>query len=406
MYDAIVVGARCAGSPTAMLLARKGYRVLLVDRATFPSDQPMSTHIVWQPGTARLKRWGLLGQVAASKCPALTIATFDLGPFTLAGQLPSAEDTSEAFGPRRTILDKILVDAAVSAGAELRENVTIDELIWENGCVSGASGRSAAGTRVEERAGIVIGADGTHSFVARHVDAAEYHSKAAIQGTYFTYWSGVHLEGVHVFPRPNRQVYALPTNDGLTLVGVNWPMRDFSHVRGDIETQYLDVLGECARDLAAQVAIGQREERWLGGAIPNYFRKPFGPGWALVGDAGYQVDPCTAQGISDAFRDAELLVDALDAGFSERQPLEDALSQYEHRRNDAAMPMYEFTTQLATLAPPAPEQVQLFEALRGNQPQIELFLGVFAGTVPVQEFFAPENIGRIMSSTADTAGPD
>src|SRR5215470_7457311 len=110
MYDAIIVGARCAGSPTAMLLARRGYRVLLVDRATFPSDQPMSTHIVWQPGTARLAHWGLLDRIAASGCPAVTSAHFDLGPFSLAGRLPASNGVAEAFAPRRVVLDKILVD--------------------------------------------------------------------------------------------------------------------------------------------------------------------------------------------------------------------------------------------------------------------------------------------------------
>src|SRR5262245_54618878 len=128
MYDAIVVGARCAGSPTAMLLARRGYRVLLVDRATFPSDQAMSTHIVWQPGTARLARSGLLERVAASGCPPVTTARFDLGPFVLSGDLPASDGVAEAFAPRRTVLDKVLVDGAVEAGAELREGVTIEDL--------------------------------------------------------------------------------------------------------------------------------------------------------------------------------------------------------------------------------------------------------------------------------------
>jgi 2-polyprenyl-6-methoxyphenol hydroxylase-like FAD-dependent oxidoreductase len=118
----------------------------------------------------------------------------------------------------------------------------------------------------------------------------------------------------------------------------------------------------------------------------------------LVGDAGYHKDPATAQGISDSFRDAEFLTEAIDAGFSERQPLGDALAEYERQRNAVVLPMYEFTCQLANLAvPPSPELQQLLAALRGNQIETNRFLGTWAGTVPVPEFFAPENMQRIMN---------
>jgi 2-polyprenyl-6-methoxyphenol hydroxylase-like FAD-dependent oxidoreductase len=235
-----------------------------------------------------------------------------------------------------------------------------------------------------------------HSLVARKVQAQEYRGVPPRQGTYWAYWSGVHLDGVHVYPREYRQVYGFPTNDDLALVGANWDIEAFSEIRGDIETRYTQVLEQAAPQLAAQVRSGSRESRWLGGAVPGYFRRPFGPGWALVGDAGHLKDPCTAHGISDALRDAELLTDALDAGLSERQPLEQALERYERQRNDASLPMYEFTCQLATLAPPAPEQLQLFAALRDNQPQIERFFGAFAGTIPLAEFFGPENVAKIL----------
>src|SRR5688500_2570651 len=125
-YDAIVVGARCAGSPTAMLLARKGYRVLLVDRATFPSDT-ISTHLVHPPGVASLERWGLLGQVLATGCPPIHTYAFDMGPFTISGT-PGTEENPVAYGPRRTVLDKLLVDAASEAGVEVRENFTVEDV--------------------------------------------------------------------------------------------------------------------------------------------------------------------------------------------------------------------------------------------------------------------------------------
>src|SRR3954451_119478 len=122
-YDAIVVGARCAGSPTAMLLARKGYRVLVVDRATFPSDT-ISTHLVHPPGVAALRRWGLLEQLKATGCPPIDTYSFNFGPFTISGA-PGTADSPVAYGPRRTVLDKLLVDAASEAGAEVREGFTV-----------------------------------------------------------------------------------------------------------------------------------------------------------------------------------------------------------------------------------------------------------------------------------------
>ena len=154
--------------------------------------------------------------------------------------------------------------------------------------------------------------------------------------------------------------------------------------------------GACS---AARRAAGERADRFYGiGDLPFYYRKPFGPGWALVGDAGYHKDPITAQGISDAFRDSDLLADALDAGFTGTRPLDEALADYERARNEATRGLYELTYEFASLAPPAPEQQALFGALRANSEDTNRFFGVVAGTVRPDEFFAPENIGRIVGA--------
>src|SRR5262245_49238095 len=166
-YDAIVVGARCAGSPTAMLLARKGYNVLLVDRATFPSDT-ISTHLIHPPGVAALKRWGLLERVKATGCPAIHRYAFDLGPFVMDGS-PGTGDNAVSYAPRRTFLDKLLVDAAAESGVEVREGFSVEEILFDNGRVVGIRGRDAGGKTVTERARVVVGADGLHSFVAKAV---------------------------------------------------------------------------------------------------------------------------------------------------------------------------------------------------------------------------------------------
>ncbi|MGZ3662999.1 MAG: NAD(P)/FAD-dependent oxidoreductase [Ktedonobacterales bacterium] len=244
----------------------------------------------------------------------------------------------------------------------------------------------------------MIGADGVHSLVARRVDAPTYNTRPTFTCVYYSYWSGVPTEGVEFYSREHRGFGALPTHHGLTCIIVGWPHDEFHAYRADVEGNFLKTL-ELAPTFAERVRQGRREERFTGTAeLFNFFRRPHGPGWALVGDAGYHKDSITAQGISDAFRDAELVAEAVDAGLCGKRPVEKAMAEYERRRNEAALPIYEFTCQLATLEPPPPEMQQLFAALRGNQADTDRFMGVLAGTTPVPEFFAPENVGRIMGA--------
>jgi flavin-dependent dehydrogenase len=397
-YDAIIVGARCAGSPTAMLLAQKGYRVLLVDKATFPSNMPLSTHVVQAPALARLQRWGLLDQVVASGCPPLETYEFDFGPFVIAGRPKPLDGIGHAYAPRRFVLDHILVKAAVAAGVELRETFRVDEVLQDDGRVVGIAGRPRRGGPVQERARVVVGADGMNSLVARAVQAPRYNTKPRLEGAIFSYWSGVPARTFEVHIREHRAAFAIPTNDGLTLVASSWAARDLPAARQNMEANYLSTMREVSPDLYERTLAGHREEGFVVGSTTNYFRKPYGPGWALAGDAGYLKDPVTASGITDAFRDAELLTEALDAGFSGRQELETALAGFEARRNEQSAAMYEFTTQLATTELPPPEMQQLLRAVSRDADSASVFLGVIAQTVPVQEFFAPANLERVMAA--------
>ena len=397
MYDAIVVGTRCAGSPTAMLLARKGYRVLLVDKATFPSDT-ISTHFIRLPGVARLKHWGVLDKIIASNCPPIPKFTIDLGPFALVGTPPPVEDVTMFYAPRRTVLDKILVDAAVTAGAELREGFFVEEILRDGDRVTGIQGRGPGGRSVKEQARIVIGADGMRSLVARSVQAPTYQAKPALTCAYYGYWSGVPLAGAKIYMRPHRMFITFPTNEKLACICVVWPHSEFHAFRADMARNFLQTL-DLAPQFAERVRQGKQEGRFMGTAdVPNFFRKPYGSGWALVGDAGYHKDPYAGQGIMDAFRDVELVVEAIDAGLSGRRSLEEALANYERQRNDIALPLYEYDTQRASMEAPPPEMQQLFAALRGNQEQTNRFFGLPEGTTSFSEFFSPENIQRIKAA--------
>ncbi len=397
-FDAIVVGARCAGSPTAMLLAREGYRVLLVDRATFPSDT-VSTHLIHPPGVAALESWGLLDRVLATGCPPVDTYAFDFGPFTISGA-PGTTSTPVAYAPRRMVLDKLLVDAASEAGAEVREEFTVESLLVEDSHVVGVRGHARGGNTVEEHARVVIGADGRYSLVADAVGADEYNEKPQLEVSYYSYWSGLEMDGrFETSIRPGLGFAAWPTNDGLTLVIVGRPYSEFEAVRKDIERTYLETL-EAVPSFAERLRAATREERFVGTAVRGFFRKPYGAGWALVGDAGYNKDFITAQGIHDAFRDAELCATALGETFSGARRYEEAMGEYHTRRDRQVLPMYEFTNDLATLAPPPPELQQLLGAVSGSQEAMDGFARVAAGVTSPAEFFSDENVGRIFAAAA------
>jgi 2-polyprenyl-6-methoxyphenol hydroxylase-like FAD-dependent oxidoreductase len=394
-YDVIIVGARCAGSPTAKLLARKGYRVLLLDRATFPSDT-LSTHVVQPAGVATLAKWGLLDRLVATGCPPIDTYTFDFGPFAIAGS-PGTAESPVAYCPRRIVLDKLLVDAAAEAGAEVRQGFTVAEILTENGCVVGIKGHSKSGQAVEERASCVVGADGWHSVVARAVRPEQYNEKPALQACYYTYWSNLPVNGrFEIYIRPNRGFAAVPTHDGLTLVVGGWPFAEFEENKHDVEGTFAKAF-ELVPAFAARVKHAKREARFAGACLPNYFRKPYGPGWALVGDAGYLKDAITAQGIHNAFRDAERCVSALDQALTGARPFDEAMGEYQRERDEQALPMYEYTCQLAALAPPPPEMQQLLGAIHGKQAAMDGFVRVYAGSESPARYFSPENVEAMLA---------
>ncbi|MEO6042413.1 MAG: NAD(P)/FAD-dependent oxidoreductase [Tepidiformaceae bacterium] len=363
MYDAIIVGARCAGSPTGMLLARQGHSVLLVDKATFPSDT-LSTHFLTSEGVRSLSEWGLLERVMATGCPPITDMTMSWSGIVM----PSIADPEfSPICPRRTVLDTILVEAARGAGAEVREGFGFDELLVEAGAVVGIRGHNRDGQPVEERARIVVGADGKHSRVAEKTGAAQYNVFPSATCGYYSYWSNFAGPGTEIYIQDGFGLFTFKTNDGLTCAGFEWPKAEFETARKDIDAAAMATFAKIP-GMAERVAKATRVDKYYGSAgEDSYYRKPYGPGWALAGDSGYLKDPLMGQGITDAFRDASMLSAAIDAGLTNRQPMDEALAGYEKARNEATAMIYQVTNLVTGELNPAPEIVQMIAAQMGAQ---------------------------------------
>lgn len=404
MYDAIVIGARSAGSPTAMLLARKGHKVLLVDRAAFPSDIPHG-HFIHRHGPRHLHDWGLLQRIVDTNCPPITSVNMDYGDFPLdAHGLVSADGVAVAYGPRRETIDLVLADAAREAGAEFRDQLTVEELIFEDGRVTGIRARTRTGMAVTERASVVIGADGRRSRVAQAVNAPVYEAAPTLTCWYMGYFSGVLGSAAEMHNRPATRsvVFAFPTNDGLFAVFAAFGAEQLPAVRADLKARFMAAVDQ-APALAARIREGRCEGPIAGATdLPNFLRKPYGPGWALVGDAGAHKDPFLALGMCDAFRDAGLLAAALHRHFADAVPYDEALGDYERQRNEATMRDYQMNLHLASFKPAPDDMLRVRAAIRGNPEASRQFYMAVEGLIPHQEFFNPANLERLL--TAPQAG--
>ena len=305
------------------------------------------------------------------------------------------------YGPRRAALDNVLATAAAEAGAELREGFIVEEFTAEAGRITGVRGRARNGaTPVTERATVTVGADGRNSRLARAVQAPEYQAVPTLACWYFSYWSNVTGRALELHAKGKRVIFAFPTNDGLFAVFIAWPIEELPVVRPDIERQFMAALA-LAPELAERIQAGRREERFYGATdLPHFLRRPYGDGWALVGDAGAHKDPYLALGVCDAFRDAELLADALDEGLSGRRPLEQALAEYERLRNEATLPDYQENLERARFNPLPDQFYRLRAALRGNQRETNRFFMAREGMIPIESFFNPDHLQQLMSAAA------
>jgi flavin-dependent dehydrogenase len=395
MYDAIVVGARAAGATTAMLLARKGHNVLLVDRDSFPSDT-ISTHVIAPPGVAALKRWGLYRRVRETGAPELTEVRLDFGAFRLAGRPTHIQGTDTFIAPRRTALDAVLIQAAIEAGAEFRPHFGVHKLIRGEDRVIGISGDGEIGPAAD-LGRVVIGADGRNSAVARMLGLEKYDVVPALTCLYYSYWKGAVREPVAAtYVRPGFVVTEAPTNSGELMVAVQWPIERFAEIRDDPDRHLVEATRSIA-GLKDRIQGAPRERIWGTADLENFFRPAAGPGWALVGDAGYHRDPALGQGISNAFDHAEMLAGAVDAGLRGEVSLDGALAGYRRERDESVRDMYGLVTELASMQPVPKLIADALAALEGNERDTRRALGAHFGTYPIPEFFAPANLRRIIA---------
>ncbi len=340
--DVVVVGGRCAGAPTAMLLARAGFSVRLLERSACLGDV-VSGHLIKPAGVARLRRWNVLDAVLATGCPRLEDRVLWLG-----GQprlAPAPAPGTAPIAPRRTVLDSILLAAAASAGAEVEMGVSVHGLLRAGGRVTGVT--TSAG---ERRARLVIGADGRNSRIARLAGATTYHDHPPVTFGYYTYWRGCTVTGVHAWLEPGRFFGVFPVGGGLALAFVQGPRGEFPAFRSNPDTAYVREL-RSRPALAGLLADAVIAEPLRGtAALPTFFRTPSGPGWALAGDAGHHKDPLIARGIADAFRDADLAAAAVIDGW--HGDLDAALAEYGRQRDQCAIPLSDANIGVARLDMP------------------------------------------------------
>jgi flavin-dependent dehydrogenase len=397
-YDVIIVGARCAGAPLAMLLARRGAKVLLLDRASFPSDIPHG-HFIHRHGPRRLREWGLLDRIAA-KTPAISRVVHDVGDFPLRVHDLTEDGVAWGYGPRRTTLDRVLTDAAVESGAELRQGFRVTDYVMEDGTVVGIRGREGGAAEVEERAAMTVGADGRHSRLARVVQAPAYNEVPTILCYYFSYWTDVSTEPFELYIRhaARRVIFSFKTEQDLFAVFVGAPIEDLPAFQRDTEGEFMRSL-DLVPDFAARIRAGRRAERFSGATdLPNFYRKPFGPGWALAGDAGLHKDPFLALGICDALRDDDFLATAIADGLSGAKSMDEAMVDYELRRNEASAADYQDNIRAARFSRPSPEALGLRAAVRDQPREATRLIKALMGMTERSSFFNPENLQRLMGA--------
>ena len=397
-FDVVVVGARCAGAPLAMLLSRAGLKVCLVDRSRFPSEVP-STHAIQPNGVAALERFGLGDAIRATGAPPIVEGKIEIDGVSMdfTGDRKVTELTGvPMFCIRRSTLDPVFIEGATAAGAEFRPGTAVTGLVRDAGRVTGVQ---TAGGPIT--ASLVVGADGPHSAVARFTGAREYHATPPGRLFMWGYFEGVTEAGPRIFlgKSGDTALLAAPTDGELFLVAVVPSLADKAVYLADTTAglkrglagfpEVADIVGPARLDGPVRTMT-----RWHG-----YFREATGPGWVLVGDAGHFKDPTPGQGIADAFRQVERLAPAVTAGLIDGS-LDGRLQDWGQWRDRDSWDMYWFATDMGAAGPNSSVVNEVIRRTAARAGGDEQFLRVMDHQVSPAELFTPR---RALAAAASLA---
>jgi 2-polyprenyl-6-methoxyphenol hydroxylase-like FAD-dependent oxidoreductase len=403
-YDLIVVGARMAGAATAALVARQGARVLLVEQAVLPAPT-VSCPIIFGNSLRVLDRIGALAAVEALGAPQIRYYGTRTPDFDLVARLPSSHGRDYAYAIRRELLDAAVLDCVrQQPGVEVREGFAVGDLIWSLGQVVGVRGRAGHGPEETIYARAVVGADGKRSRVARSAGAQDYDRLAGQTCAFYAYYRG--FEPLH---EPSAVIYANPADrtgalvfdadSGLTAVSVGLPAERFAEARKEPE-QALEAAWRELPELAERGRRATRATPVMGqGPVDGFYRQSYGPGWALVGDAGHYIDPITGQGINNALRGAELFAEAW-ARARGRSSWARAMAEYQRQRDEATRPIYNllrFSGRLQSIAESGIDLgTPLMQAIARQPAVASRYIGIYSGATRVDQFFNPLHLAQLM----------
>jgi flavin-dependent dehydrogenase len=363
----------------------------------------MSTHFLWPRGAATLASWGLLDRLRERGCDPISQITFDVGQVQLVGSPPPVDGVADSYCPRRTVLDALLVESAVEAGAEMMDGVVVSHLLRsDDGRVTGVRGhrRGSSASALSLDGRLVVGADGLHSLVADRVGARRYQEHPALTCVYYSYWSGVTGRAASFHARAGQLVLVWPTNDDLTCVYVAWPADRFRAVKTDVGAAFRRAIASVP-GLTERLDAGRREQRFTGtGNLPNLYRQSAGSGWALAGDAGHHKDPSTGMGISDAFLSAELLAEAISSCIDDPAALDNALATYQTRRDGHTANSFELTLRAARVAGISPRLADFYRAAARQQTTVTDVFAVLAGATTASDLYSSQQMASVVASAS------
>lgn len=397
--DVVVVGARCAGSATAVTLARAGHRVVVLDAAPLPSDT-LSTHLLWPAGLAELRRLGVLAEVEALDAPRLTRAYADGAGYGIESPFPAVDGIDYAMCVRRTGLDGVLARAAIEAGADVRPRCRVTSIVWAQNRCAGVRYTDRSGAVVEIRAALVVGADGRHSTVARSVGADQpFLTTPSGRDCYYAYWRDTTGNPRHTAAQWRHGAdlgTAFPCDDGLVLSLVQPPAVPGRSGPGEAERRYTEAVDRIPA-LAARLRGCERVGRVRAATgIASYFRRSAGPGWALPGDAGHFKDPVTAQGIRDALHYGRLLAEAVTAVIDDPRALDRSLLEWERRRIVECRDIFHWTNRLARGEAMRPLEIALYRSAATDPELARITTGIFSRTRRPAELYTPSRAARLV----------